>query len=172
MQAGRLLQATVRVARVEAVPPRIPPPILMFIAGGLMWALDRWLPLAHWIDRPWNRIGVVPVVLGVAVSAAAMMRFRHAHTTINPVDLSKSSRLVTGGIFRVSRNPMYLGLSLLLIGCALGLGSASPWCIPPLFVVLITRVQIIPEEQALGGLFGEPYAAYCQRTARWLGVGR
>jgi protein-S-isoprenylcysteine O-methyltransferase Ste14 len=154
------------------VPPRIPPPILMFFAGGLMWVLDRWWPLAHWIDRPWNRIGVAPVVLGVAVSAAALMRFRHAQTTANPVDLSKSSRLVSDGIFRVSRNPMYLGLSLLLIGWALWLGGASAWCIPPLFMVLITRVQIIPEEQALGRLFGEPYVAYRQRTARWLGVRR
>jgi protein-S-isoprenylcysteine O-methyltransferase Ste14 len=144
----------------------------MFFAGGLMWVLDRWLPLAHWIDRPWNRIAVAPVVLAVAVTAAALMRFREARTTVNPVDLSKSSRLVTDGIFRVSRNPMYLGLSLLLIGWALWLGSASPWGIPPMFVLVITWLQIVPEEQALGRLFGEPYVVYRQRTARWLGVTR
>jgi len=144
----------------------------MLVAGALMWALDRWLPLAHWIDPPWNRMGAVPVALGIAVAAAALARLPQAQTTANPVDLSKSSRLVTDGIFRVSRNPMYLGLSLLLIGWALWLGNATPWFIPPLFAILITRVQIIPEEQALGRLFGEQYFAYRRRAARWLGVAR
>jgi protein-S-isoprenylcysteine O-methyltransferase Ste14 len=144
----------------------------MVFAGALMWVLDRRLPLAHWLDPPWNRLALVPAALGVGIAAAALARFRQAQTTANPVDLSKSSRLVTDGIFRVSRNPMYLGLSLLLIGWALWLGSASPWFIPPLFVVLITRVQIIPEEQALGALFGEQYLAYRRRAARWIGAAR
>jgi protein-S-isoprenylcysteine O-methyltransferase Ste14 len=144
----------------------------MLFAGGLMWALDRRLPLAYWIGPPWNWLGIAPVVLGIAVAVAALLRFRQAQTTLNPVDLGKSSRLVTDSVFRVSRNPMYLGLSLLLIGWAVWLGSASACCVPPLFVCVITWLQIVPEERALSGLFGEPYAAYRQRTARWLGVGR
>jgi protein-S-isoprenylcysteine O-methyltransferase Ste14 len=142
----------------------------MLLAGGLMWMLDRWLPLAYWIEPPWNWFGVVPGVLGVSVAAAALLGFHRAQTTLNPVDLSKSTHLVTDGIFRVSRNPMYLGLSLLLTGWALWLGSASAWCLPPLFVAVMTWLQIMPEERALDGLFGAPYAAYRERTARWLGV--
>jgi protein-S-isoprenylcysteine O-methyltransferase Ste14 len=111
----------------------------MLSAGALSWVLDRRLPLADWIDHPWNTLGGVP--------AAA-------------------------GIFRVTRNPIYLGLSLLLVGWALWLGSASPWLIAALLVALITRLQIIPEEQALGTLFGEQYLAYRRRTARWIGVAR
>jgi protein-S-isoprenylcysteine O-methyltransferase Ste14 len=144
----------------------------MLVAGALMWALDRWLPLAHWIEHPWNRLAGLPVALGVAVIAAALMRFRQAETSVNPVDLSKTSRLVTDGIFRVTRNPMYLGLSLLLTGWALWLGSASPWLVPPLFVIVITVVQIIPEEQVLGRLFEQHYFAYQRRVARWIGVTR
>jgi protein-S-isoprenylcysteine O-methyltransferase Ste14 len=144
----------------------------MIFAGALMWVLDRRLPLTHWLEPPWNGLALAPAAVGVGIAAAALARFRQAQTTVNPVDLSKSSRLVTDGIFRVSRNPMYLGLLLLLIGWALWLGSASPWFIPPLFVMLITRVQIIAEEQALGALFGEQYLAYRRRAARWIGVAR
>jgi protein-S-isoprenylcysteine O-methyltransferase Ste14 len=144
----------------------------MLVAGAIMWTLDRWLPLAHWIDHPWNRFAALPAAVGVAAAAAALARFRQAQTTVNPMDPSKTSRLVTGGIFGVSRNPMYLGLSLLLIGWALWLGSASPWLVPPLFVILITFVQIIPEERVLGRLFGAQYATYRRRVPRWIGVTR
>jgi protein-S-isoprenylcysteine O-methyltransferase Ste14 len=149
--------------------PRIPPPFVMVLAAALMWALHRWLPLAHLIAPPWNRLGGLPIAFGVAIAVAAVMRFREARTTVNPMDPSKTSHLVTDGIFQVSRNPMYLGLALLLIGWALWLGSASPWLVPPLFVIVITIVQIIPEEQVLGRLFGEQYRAYRRRVARWVG---
>jgi protein-S-isoprenylcysteine O-methyltransferase Ste14 len=106
---------------------------VLLSAGALMWVLDRQLPLAHWIDHPWNRLAAVPVV---------------------------------AGIFRVSRNPMYLGFSLLPVGWALRLGSASPWLIAALFVAVITQVQIIAEEQALGTLFGKQCLVYRRRAAR------
>ena len=85
------------------------------------------------------------------------------------MDPSTASRLVTGGVFRISRNPMYLGLTLLLIGWAVWLGSASPWLIPPLFVTIVTLLQILPEEEALGQLFGQQYVEYRRDVARWLG---
>jgi protein-S-isoprenylcysteine O-methyltransferase Ste14 len=149
--------------------PRIPPPLLMLLAGGLMWVLDQWMPLAQWIGRPWNRFGGLVAAAGIAVSVAAFVRFRKAGTTANPLDPSKASRLVTDGVFRLSRNPMYLGLVLLLIGWAVWLGSASPWLVPPLFVIVLTLVQIVPEEQALGRSFGEEYVSYRRRVARWIG---
>ena len=149
--------------------PRIPPPILMILAALLMWALDHWMPLAQWIGQPWNRLGGLVAAAGIAIDVAAFVRFRKAGTTPNPLDPSKASHLVTEGIFRVSRNPMYLGLLLLLIGWAVWLGSASPWLVPPLFVVVITVVQIIPEERALSRDFGEQYALYRRSVARWIG---
>jgi len=149
--------------------PRIPPPVVMLAAAALMWALHRWIPLTHWIAPPWNRFGSLPAIVGLAIAVAAIIRFRQARTTTNPMDPSKASHLVMDGVFRISRNPMYLGLELLLIGWAVWLGSASPWLIPPLFAVVITVVQIIPEERALGQRFGDQYRSYQRRVARWIG---
>ena len=154
------------------MPRHIPPPVLMLLAAGLMWVLDHWMPLGQWISAPWNRLGGLMAAVGIAVDLAALVRFRKVGTTVNPLDPSKASRLVTDGIFRVSRNPMYLGLVLLLIGWGVWLGSASPWLVPPLFVVVITLVQIIPEEQALSRNFGEEYVLYQRSAARWMGLRR
>jgi protein-S-isoprenylcysteine O-methyltransferase Ste14 len=149
--------------------PRIPPPIVMLLAASAMWALHHWLPLGRWIAPPWNWLGALAASAGVAIIATAMLTFRKAQTTINPLDPSKASQLVTGRVYRLSRNPMYLGLLLLLVGWALWLGSASPWLVPPLFVIVITVAQIVPEEEALGRLFGERYRAYRQSVPRWIG---
>jgi len=151
------------------VKPRVPPPILMLLAAAVMWALCRWLPLSHWSGGAWNRAGAVPAAIGSIIAVAAFVRFRQVRTTVNPMDPSKATQLVTDGVFHISRNPMYLGLVLLLIGWAVWLDSASPWFIPPLFMIVITRVQIIPEEQALERLFGAQYVAYRRSVARWIG---
>jgi protein-S-isoprenylcysteine O-methyltransferase Ste14 len=149
--------------------PRIPPPILMVLAALLMWALDRWVPLARWIGPPWNRLGAVVAAFGGGIAAAAFVRVHQVGTTVNPTDPSKASYLLTDSVFRVSRNPMYLGLLLLLVGWAVWLGSAAPWLVPPLFVIVLTVMQIIPEERALHQLFGEQYVSYQRRVARWIG---
>jgi protein-S-isoprenylcysteine O-methyltransferase Ste14 len=144
----------------------------MLLASGLMWALDHWMPLGQWIGAPWNRLGGLVAAVGIAIAVAAFVRFRQIGTTVNPVDPSKATRLVADGVFRFSRNPMYLGLLLLLIGWAIWLGSASPWLVPPLFVIILTFVQIIPEEQALSRNFGEQYVSYRESVARWIGFRR
>lgn len=97
------------------------------------------------------------------------MRFRKVGTTVHPLEPNKATYLVTDGVFRFSRNPMYLGLLLLLIGWAVWLGSASPWLVPPLFVIVLTLVQIIPEERALHQRFGEEYVSYQRSVSRWIG---
>lgn len=149
--------------------PRVPPPVLMLAAAILMWMLNRWLPLAQWIAPPWNQFGILPAAAGLALGIAALVRFRRERTTTNPLDPSQASHLVTEGVFRVSRNPIYLGMVGLLIGWAIWLGGASPWVMPPLFAIVITAVQIIPEEHALDQLFGDQYRAYQRRVARWIG---
>ena len=149
--------------------PRIPPPIVMLAAAACMAALHRWLPLGHWIAAPWNRLGALPAAFAIAIVVAALRRFHRAGTSVNPMDLSQATRLVTDGVYRISRNPMYLGLLLLLIGWGLWLGSASVWLIPPLFAITITLVQIVPEERALERLFGAQYLAYRDNVVRWIG---
>ena len=149
--------------------PRIPPPLLMLLAAILMWSLHRWWPIALCVATPWNRIAALPIAAGLIIAAAAVTRFRQSGTTLNPMVPDKASHLVTDGIFRVSRNPMYLGLSLLLIGWALWLGTASPWFVPPVFMLFIYWAQILPEERALEALFGASYLEYRSTVARWFG---
>jgi protein-S-isoprenylcysteine O-methyltransferase Ste14 len=151
------------------VRPRIPPPIVTLLAGAAMWALDRWLPLGRWFEPPWHGLGALPALAGAALIIAASGRFRAVRTTINPLEPAKASQLVTDGVFRWSRNPMYLGLLLLLGGWALWLGSASPWLVLPMFTVFMTVVQIAAEEQALARVFGAAYLAYRKSVPRWLG---
>lgn len=148
---------------------KIPPPVWLLMFGTLMWGLHRVVPVATMIHRPFGGAGWLFVAAGAATIAAAMLQFRRANTTINPTTPAKASSLVTSGIFGYSRNPMYLGLALVLAGWAILLGSLSPWVALPLFVLVITKMQIEPEEAVLAVLFDEPYRAYCARVGRWLG---
>jgi protein-S-isoprenylcysteine O-methyltransferase Ste14 len=148
---------------------RIPPPIWLLLFASLMWVLDRWAPIAALLEPPLNRAGWILVATGAAIIATGMLQFRRAHTTVNPLAPAKASALVSTGIFGFSRNPMYLGLSIALCGWAIVLGSLTPWTALPLFVVVITRLQIEPEEAVLATLFGAAYGEYCARVGRWFG---
>jgi protein-S-isoprenylcysteine O-methyltransferase Ste14 len=148
---------------------RIPPPIWLLLFGSLMWVLDWAAPIAVLLEPPVNRAGWTLVVAGAAIILTAMLQFRRAHTTVNPLKPAKASALVCSGIFGYSRNPMYLGLSIALCGWAVVLGSLGAWLALPLFVLVITRLQIEPEEAVLATLFGTAYADYCARVGRWFG---
>jgi protein-S-isoprenylcysteine O-methyltransferase Ste14 len=91
-----------------------------------------------------------------------------AHTTVNPVHVDQASSIVTNGVYRLTRNPMYVGLALLLTAWAIWL--AVPWAFagPALFGLYIYRFQILPEERAMEAKFGAEYLAYKQRVRRWL----
>ncbi len=148
---------------------RIPPPIWLLLFGSLMWGLHRLMPFAQLVRPPVNRVGWLLVVAGAATIITAMLQFRRAHTTVNPLAPSKASALVISGIFGYSRNPMYLGLAVILCGWAVVLGSLGPWAALPLFTFVITRLQVEPEEAALTTIFGATYADYCVRVGRWFG---
>ncbi len=148
---------------------RVPPPVWLLIFAAVMWTLDRYCPIVTLIAAPWNRLGYLPIAFAPLAPAAAVIQFRRARTTTNPMDPAKASTLVTGGVFRWTRNPMYLGLSVLLVGFAIRLGTLSPFVLPPMFAFLITQVQILPEEQALRARFAGDYERYCREVGRWLG---
>jgi protein-S-isoprenylcysteine O-methyltransferase Ste14 len=148
---------------------RIPPPIIWLIAALLMWTAHRRLPLMELIVRPWTWLALLPLGLGIGIIYDANVRFRRAQTTVNPLKPQMASSLVMEGIYSLSRNPMYLGLTLLLMAWALWLGTLSPWIVVALFPIIITGLQIIPEEQALETLFGETYLDYRKKVSRWLG---
>jgi protein-S-isoprenylcysteine O-methyltransferase Ste14 len=111
---------------------------------------------------------VLGVAGGLAVSLAGVIEFRRARTTVHPLRPERASALVSGGIYRFTRNPMYVGMLTTLLGWAAWL--AAPWALlgPVAFVAFIGRFQIAPEERVLQRLFGADYEAYTRRVRRWL----
>jgi len=145
---------------------RVLPPFYLLAAFVLMHVLDKHLPLALWFHKPWKMLGWLPIVLGMLLSLAGAGMFRWHRTTIRPFKVSRA--LVTAGAYRLTRNPMYLGMVLVLIGTSLTAGSASVWVVPLLFVWAIDRRFIRMEEAMLAERFGEDYAAYRRRVRRWI----
>ncbi|MGB5599733.1 MAG: isoprenylcysteine carboxylmethyltransferase family protein, partial [Thiothrix litoralis] len=94
--------------------------------------------------------------------------FFRAHTTFNPIHPERTQALVTQGPYRYTRNPMYVGMLIILLGWSIWLGSISPFLLLPLFVWVLTKQQIIPEEKILEQTFGDAYLAYKRRVSRWL----
>lgn len=147
---------------------RIPPPIYALTAAMLMWLLNTYLPIMPWISTPWHRLGLVLIALALLADAWSLWLFFRARTTPNPMKPQNSSQLVTEGLYRYTRNPMYVGMLVMLLGWAIYLGSLSPLCILPLFIWVINTQQILPEEAVLTKKFGESYRAYLQAVPRWL----
>lgn len=141
----------------------------MLIFAAAMWAADRYFPILTIVSAPWSRIGWGVMVLSPIAPIAAFLEFSRAHTTVNPHKPDSASALVTSGIYQWTRNPMYLGLSILLWGWAIALGALGAFVGAVLFVPVLQHVQIRPEEHALRARFGEDYARYCERVGRWLG---
>ena len=134
-----------------------------------MWASNRWCPLLTVLPTPWNGLGSYVMVSAAIAPLMAFFQFWRARTTINPHRPESATTLVTSGVYAWTRNPMYLGLSVLLLGWAISLGTLIPLALAPLYVPLILHVQIRPEEHALRARFGEDYVRYCARVNRWLG---
>jgi len=142
------------------------PPSYFLIALIAMVSVHLITPTTLWNPWPWGVVGVVPISIGLALTITASRQFQKAETTIYPFD--SPSRLVTDGVFRWSRNPMYLGMVLILSGIAIGLGSVSALPVPALFLVLIHRRFIRHEERALEQRFGPAYHEYSRNVRRWL----
>lgn len=147
---------------------RIPPVLLALTCGIAMWGLSTLAPglEAHRVSRV---VVAVPMALvGAYFGGAGLRSFRRARTTVNPLKPEGATSLVRSGVYRVTRNPMYLGLALLLLAWAGYL--ASPWALAVVagFVVYIDRMQIVPEERALAARFGPEYESYRAGVRRWL----
>ena len=147
---------------------RIPPPVYALSTAGLMWLLDSYCPIAHLFQNPWNLLGWVFIVIGVIIDLWSVGLFWKAKTTVNPMKPDDSKNIVESGMYRYSRNPMYLGMLCILTGWGVLLGSLSPLLGLPLFIMIITRQQIIPEEKTLSNKFGQVYLDYKHRVRRWL----
>lgn len=146
----------------------IPPPGYALIIGFLMWLLNQYLPIASLIQSPWNRVGLVLIVLAFSMDFSSLYLFFKKHTTPSPFTPKKASTLVITGTYKYTRNPMYVGLLVVLTGYAVWLGSLSPFLLIPVFYWLITNIQIKAEERILEEKFGQEYLDYKSRVRRWL----
>ena len=151
---------------VEKKSARLMPTSWLLIALVAMAALRLVFPIATVIPGPWGLAGIVLLALGVAMNLAADRAFHKAGTTVKPFE--ESSALLTSGVFRLTRNPMYLGFVLILAGVAALLGSLTPWLVVPAFAVLIDRMYITVEERMLAAKFGPAWQEYSRKTRRWL----
>ena len=147
---------------------RIPPPIVAVCLALLAWLAAPAETRAGIAATTRVAVGVCIALLGGAIAVAGSIGFRRARTTVNPLHPEKASALVTSGIYRYTRNPMYVGVTLVLIGIAAWLWWLPALLAPAGFVVYITRFQIRPEERALAEKFGAQYEQYCSSVRRWL----
>jgi len=153
---------------MQALELKIPPPALMLLFAVTMWLLSVSAPSLA-LALPWR----VPVALilwsaGIAIALAALFEFRRAKTTVNPFTPEAAAAIVTSGIYRYSRNPMYVGLLLALSGWFVWLSHLLAFVLLPMFVLYINRFQIEPEERALSAKFGGLFRDYRHSVRRWL----
>ena len=142
------------------------PPTYFLGAIILSVALHFLLPVQQLLAFPWRLIGLAPLVAGIVLNLLADQAFKKHDTTVKP--FQKSSTLVTGGAFAISRNPMYLGMTLILFGIAFLLGSATPFIPVLLFALVIDRSFIVVEDRMLEDTFGAQFREYRERVRRWI----
>jgi protein-S-isoprenylcysteine O-methyltransferase Ste14 len=142
------------------------PPVIFLCSLVVQAALDRFAPAVRLVPEAWTFAGLVPLAGGLILAGIAAARFRSVETDVHP--FGEPTALVTSGPYRLTRNPMYLGLSSMLLGIAVLLGSLTPFLVPPAFGWIITRRFIEMEEMKMSRIFGEEYDAYRGRVRRWL----
>lgn len=146
---------------------RIPPPVVTFVFGFIMYLLSH---LSHWqFSLPFqDLIVVVMLILALLLLLPAVYQFIQNKTTVNPLKPEKASKLVVTGLFRFSRNPMYLGMAFVLLAWGVYLGNPINVLVYAGFIAYMNRFQIQLEEVALEAIFGEEFLNYKARVRRWI----
>lgn len=148
--------------------PQIPPPLVAAVVALLIWCTHRFLPILPMPFPYKDFVAALIALVGSAVCISGVVSFRRARTTVNPLRPDTASALVVSGVYRFSRNPMYLGFSLLLVSWVVYLAEWSGLLAVGAFMAYMTRFQILLEERALETNFGAAFLEYKQRVRRWL----
>ena len=148
---------------------RIPPPIVALIGILLIFLSKDYILILYLHPHLQNTLSLIFLIIGFVIIFSATKEFKKSDTTVNPMKPETSTYLVTSGIFKYSRNPMYLGLtSILLASCFYFSSLLGIILYVPLFIFYITVFQIIPEEGAMKNLFNDEYLDYCSKVRRWI----
>jgi protein-S-isoprenylcysteine O-methyltransferase Ste14 len=147
---------------------KIPPPLVAVAFGAAMWGVSDYLPGIEAGEALRIIVAALVVLIGGFFCLAGVVSFRRAKTTVNPLKPEAASALVSSGIYKISRNPMYVGFALFLVAWAVYLSSL--WALVGVigFVWYIDRFQIQPEERALAALFAAEFERYKSSVRRWL----
>lgn len=147
---------------------KIPPVVIVFLSGLAMWGASNFAPMLDF-SFSWSiYLALACLVAGVTICFAGVREFIKAQTTVNPRQPNNASRIVTSGIYRFSRNPMYLGFFFILSGWAIYLSNGLAVAILFGYVAYMNQFQIIPEEKALTAKFGAGFKSYKESVRRWL----
>ncbi|MBS3997220.1 MAG: isoprenylcysteine carboxylmethyltransferase family protein [Hydrogenophaga sp.] len=147
---------------------KVPPPAVALLLAAAMWWAAPQVPALDGLPTWRAGLALVLVVAGGSVDMAGLWAFHRQRTTVNPLRPANASALVTGGVYRITRNPMYVGMACFLLAWAVWLGTLAAFLGPVALVAYLTRFQIQPEERVLTQLFGTAYTDYTQRVRRWL----
>jgi len=145
---------------------KIPPPIVTFICGLVIYFSKSFFN--QFFSYSNNIISLFLLILGLLVFLSAVKSFRRQKTTVNPLEPRQASSLVTSGIFKFSRNPMYLGMLIILLSISFKFNLIGGIITSIFFYIFITKFQIIPEEAAMNELFGNEFIVYSNKTRRWI----
>ena len=148
---------------------RIQPPIVALIGILLIFLSKDYILILYLHPHLQNTLSILFLIIGFVIIFSATKEFKKSETTVNPMKPETSTSLVTSGIFKYTRNPMYVGLtSILLASCFYFSSLLGIIVYVPLFILYITVFQIIPEEETMKGLFNDEYLDYCSKVRRWI----
>jgi len=153
---------------VQTLELKIPPVILVLVTASLMWTLAVAVPSLGFTLLASLLAALVFAAIGVAFALLGVLEFRSAGTTVDPRVPDQSVSLVVRGVYRISRNPMYVGFLLVLIAWGIFLSNLASLALLPVFVVYMNRFQIVPEERHMREKFGEAYRQYEAEVRRWV----
>ncbi len=146
---------------------KILPPLVMVIFGCFMYLVDRFLPVGEFDFFGRREMSYILLAVGFLLIIVAVFQFIKANTTTDPLHPEKAKHLITGGVFKYTRNPMYLGMLLFLIAFGLHLGNAFNTLLAAGYVYYMNHFQIKREETVLIEQFGKAYLLYLKAVRRW-----
>ena len=146
---------------------KIPPVIVLIVFGALMYLLSIFLPVGYFEFFGRSYLMYALLVGAITIGLISLVQFFKSKTTVDPTVPEKATSLVTSGVYKISRNPMYLGMLLILLAWGLWLGNAFNVLLAAGFVLYMNKFQIVPEEEVLSKMFGVAYKQYCVLTRRW-----
>lgn len=146
----------------------IPPPIIAFMVMIIQYVAYKFLPVCSFYWAGSKIISITLILIGFSIATAGIITFKKNATTSNPKQPELSSKIISSGIYKISRNPMYFGIFIGLLGVGLYLENGISILSALLFLIYITQFQIKPEEKILSHKFGEKYHKYVKATRRWI----